>query len=926
LKIPRVLLALLVLPIACGPGSRDTDVDAAPDLVPIVDTADDTRPDPGDDDAPVAPCSSDDDCLALAGDDGCHVAHCLMGAGVCVFEELPEGQACAEDDPCVIDARCKNGTCQGLARGCDDSDPCTADSCRASAGGCVHEPADGKIPCDDGSACTADDTCTAGLCAGTPVFCAEDGNPCTSAACNPDSGQCEVGVLLGAPCDDGQACTSDDACDQGAECTGTPVTCDDGNACTADACDPANGTCVFTPDDELPCTDGNPCTNDDACVAGACVGVGFDCNDGNPCTTDVCSIGGTGGCQHVQLNSTACDDGNACTTNDHCVAGQCAPGTDLGDCCDTDLVLRSLGEGGCNDGDACTLEECVNHACTSAPVACVLDDPCGWARCVDGGCQGDVLPPGGNLEVLHTGFEAGEIAAGLTILGGSAQPGTVFEGSRALAVAAEGEVLRVKDLFLPAGTSAVQIWVRAPICSGTGILIAVDGVPHELGCVPVSRWSPVQLPIVADVDGLHTLELLWWGGAPVWLDELSVLVVGRAGCARGQAAEGLQAPSNLLAATTVVDAERRPALLVARADDGSGAAIQQGRPGPGGWSFEPVVTGVTLNGTLGNVAFEATARAAGGLAVVWNSGQSLSRLAVAPGDGGAALVATLVGSGPLRFWPDVTELADGRLFVGLTSNKQANGRFQPIGFVFDASAVAIGAAWKPSLPDAVNPNRVAVVRLDTDQRALVWMRDGQLRAAIAGADGKVAVPDFAAHAGVVASPGRVVAAPLTDGRFVVIWEQAGVGADLAGSLVDAYGTVLVDGFPVAFDPTGDERSPDVVGTTDGRFAIAWEDQPAGGSARLLARVFQDYGDGGVETVLDSNGPDLRWPRLALLVPYRVEVVWFAGTELRFRPWAFDCADGAVRCQGGVPQICVGATYARLGGSCVGPACVPGPCD
>lgn len=920
----RVLLVLLALPLACSSGGRSDDVDLLDDADPILDTGVDgaevappADADADADDTPPSPCTDDAECAALAGADGCHVAHCLKSVGACVFEELPEGEPCAEDDPCVIDARCKNGTCKGLARGCDDSDPCTADSCLASAGGCVHGPADGALACDDDSACTTDDHCAGGLCTGTPLYCAEDGNPCTSASCNPDSGQCEVGVLLGAPCDDGAACTADDACDGGADCVGAPVICDDGNPCTSDACEPLGGTCEFSPLEATPCTDGNPCTHDDACVAGACVGVGLDCNDGNVCTTDVCSTGGTGGCQHVKLNGTACDDGDPCTGADHCVAGQCAAGAGVGDCCETD--------GDCLDADACTLDECVNHVCVTTPTTCAVSDPCAWSRCVDGGCQGDMLPPGGHLQVLHTGFEDGEVAPGLVLQSGTVQPGTVFEGTRSLALAAEGEVLTVSNLWLPAGTSAVQIWMRSPLCSGTGILIAVDGVPHELGCGSVSRWSPVQVPIVADADGPHTIELLWWGGAPVWLDELSVILVGRAGCARGQTAEHIDAPPGLLAAAVLVDADRRTGVAVARADDGSGSSILLGRPLPAGWTFSPLVSGEALSGTAADLTFSAVPRKGGGLAAVWSSGQIAARLAVHDGTDAPAKLVVLVGSGPKRFWPDVIELADGRVFIGLTSNKTANGRFQPFGMAYDANAVINGVSWKPSIPDAAAPNRVALAQLGTQQRVLTWMRDGQLRAAIAHADGKIAVGDFAAHAGTIATPGRVTAAALTEDRFVVLWEQAGLGSDLAGSLIDAYGTVLVDGFSVAYDATGDERNPDVVGTADGRFVVTWEDHPSGGSARLMARVFQGYGEGGAETVLDPDGPDVRAPRLALLPPYLVQVVWFAGGQLHFSPWGFDCADGAVRCHGGVPQICVGAAYARLGGSCEGPGCAPDPC-
>jgi hypothetical protein len=52
-------------------------------------------------------------------------------------------------------------------------------------------------------------------------------------------------------------------------CT-TPAECDDGNACTTDACDVPTGTCSNTAvGDGTGCTDGDPCTTD-ACVGGAC--------------------------------------------------------------------------------------------------------------------------------------------------------------------------------------------------------------------------------------------------------------------------------------------------------------------------------------------------------------------------------------------------------------------------------------------------------------------------------------------------------------------------------------------------------------------------------------------------------------------------------------------------------------------------------
>ena len=58
---------------------------------------------------------------------------------------------------------------------------------------------------------------------------------------------------------------------------------------TIDSCD-EKGQCVNAPIDGE-CEDGDACTEEDACVEGACVGVEV-CDDENPCTTDSCDATG----------------------------------------------------------------------------------------------------------------------------------------------------------------------------------------------------------------------------------------------------------------------------------------------------------------------------------------------------------------------------------------------------------------------------------------------------------------------------------------------------------------------------------------------------------------------------------------------------------------------------------------------------------
>ncbi len=69
---------------------------------------------------------------------------------------------------------------------CDDSNPCTDDSC--NAGQCDNTP--NTDPCDDGDACTTGDACAAGTCGGTPISCTGDD------VCDPNIGQCVTPVMV----------------------------------------------------------------------------------------------------------------------------------------------------------------------------------------------------------------------------------------------------------------------------------------------------------------------------------------------------------------------------------------------------------------------------------------------------------------------------------------------------------------------------------------------------------------------------------------------------------------------------------------------------------------------------------------------------------------------------------------------------------
>ena len=157
---------------------------------------------------------------------------------------------------------------------------------------------DNNAPCDaDQNLCTAGDSCQGGTCrAGTAVDC--------SAACKQCSrttGRCDGSNKdNNATCNDGNACTQRDRCNNSGTCVGQlPKTC---NPCNA--CDPADGGCKPAPGS---CSDNNNCTTD-ACSGGQCVGTPKTCNDQNECTSDGCNMA-SGSCVFTPIPMCPADGG-----------------------------------------------------------------------------------------------------------------------------------------------------------------------------------------------------------------------------------------------------------------------------------------------------------------------------------------------------------------------------------------------------------------------------------------------------------------------------------------------------------------------------------------------------------------------------------------------------------------------------------------
>jgi hypothetical protein len=234
--------------------------------------------------------------LVVTASDGVTWGAGSAGGTITTASSLTLGGACDDGDACTVDT-CGPSGCQHTPVVCPapGGDGCNAGAtCDPSSGACVGAPSPDGTACDDGNACTHGDACRTGICApGTPVTCAGAGACHEGGVCDPATGACTGAPKRnGSACDDGNACTRRDVCDDGV-CVGRrPVRCAAADQChEAGACDPASGECVDGPakPDGSPCRDRDKCTRSDTCRAGVCVGDDpILCTAPDACHTAVC--------------------------------------------------------------------------------------------------------------------------------------------------------------------------------------------------------------------------------------------------------------------------------------------------------------------------------------------------------------------------------------------------------------------------------------------------------------------------------------------------------------------------------------------------------------------------------------------------------------------------------------------------------------
>ncbi|WP_050431980.1 thrombospondin type 3 repeat-containing protein [Chondromyces crocatus] len=220
-----------------------------------------------------------------------------------------------------------SGRCTSAAE-CNDGNPCTTDTCVNNV--CVRSNND--LQCNDGNACTENDRCVNGTCTPGALKTCPAIDACHDVGtCNPANGMCSTpNRPNGTACNDSNACTQTDICQNGV-CTGAnPVVCPPPATCHLQGtCDPATGTCASPPaPDGSACSEGNGCTETDTCQAGTCTSSNPQvCAPINDCHQQGACDLVTGDCIPAPLpDGSSCNDGNACTQGDQCNAGTCTSG------------------------------------------------------------------------------------------------------------------------------------------------------------------------------------------------------------------------------------------------------------------------------------------------------------------------------------------------------------------------------------------------------------------------------------------------------------------------------------------------------------------------------------------------------------------------------------------------------------------------
>ena len=262
---------------------------------------------------------------------------------------------------------------------------------------------------------------------------------------------CEQSVA-GTECDlDENPCTLD-ACDDSGQCVETNKTedCSTEQAqqpCWTWTCNPKGGCVVAVFVEDLPCDDGNACTENDTCQNldfKTCLGTPIPIDDGNTCTLDQCKDGTI---THENIEGKPCEtngqsgicEGGSCTpsgsctppcpADTSCVNGECKPTCTPVDGDWSDWLCTPCSKS-CGGGVSNCTRQCNNPAASCGGLTCpgpdTKEETCNTQEC------GNELPLGVTVYDQGEAVILGDVPGGVTSMdvalwgggGGGGGPGT----------------------------------------------------------------------------------------------------------------------------------------------------------------------------------------------------------------------------------------------------------------------------------------------------------------------------------------------------------------------------------------------------------------------------------------------------------------------------------------------------------------------
>jgi hypothetical protein len=236
------------------------------------------------------------------------------------------------------------------------------------------------------------------------VTCSQlPGNPCGSGC----SGFCACGTCTCPVCDTRDFCNVS-SCTvgiAGSGCTYAPRDCDDNDVCTTDSCSTQQAQCNHV-DNSARCNDGSACTVDSCHPTNDCINRPVSCFSVDPCVDPYCDI--TLGCQYDRLKECSlcklppqrqvvrtCPDPSSPYTFEHassppdlCLLWSCSSDPNNATTRTFNNTNYSLGRCvtqpvSCDDGNACTTEQCDSSTghCRYYAVHCDDGNPCTHDSC-----------------------------------------------------------------------------------------------------------------------------------------------------------------------------------------------------------------------------------------------------------------------------------------------------------------------------------------------------------------------------------------------------------------------------------------------------------------------------------------------------------------------------------------------------------------